>query len=163
MKMKLLKHWWMHMYMMIAFAIIFDVVILSLHILNPDMDGHILLTVMFIIDLIIGETIFESRKYLMTMEIQKGILRSYRFGRLKCEVFTNKNMYYAIFECYEPLKGTNKYIAVSNEKFVCEKRKKTLWSRNEFIDYYDRTKQIMFPYNERTKQLFPIEKWTRVS
>lgn len=83
--------------------------------------------------------------------------------KLKCEVFTDRDIFYAIFDCREVNGRINQYIVVSNEMFVFGDRKRTFWSENRFIDYYDRTKQIIFPYDEKTKHLFAIEKWKCVN
>ena len=102
-------------------------------------------------------------KYLMTMEINDNIMRSFLFGRLKCEIDTNKVVYYAIFKCLESNTNTRNYIVISNEIFQYEEKKATMWSRNTYIDRYDRTKQIIFPYDDKTKFLFPIENWIKVN
>ena len=90
-------------------------------------------------------------------------MKSFLFGKLKCEIDTNKAVYYAIFKCVETNTNKKEYIAISNEFFQYEERKPTIWSRNTYIDCYDRTKQIIFPYDEKTKQLFLIEKWNCVN
>lgn len=163
MKIKLSKYWWINLYAMIGNVIIMEIFLGYFFINSSGEDFAWGVGLMIAWALVIGSIILMSRKYLMTMKIDNNIIRSFLFGKLKCEVDTNKIVYYTVFKCLETNTIEKTYIAISNEVFCYEERKPTIWSRNLYIDYYDRTKQIVFPYDEKTKYLFPIENWIKVN
>ena len=103
-------------------------------------------------------------RFLMTMDIRDGVFRSYLFGRLKCEVFTDRPVYYALLEFDEHASIVKPYIAVSNHPFHIKPRDASPFPlrSTRFIDYYDRKTVILFPRNEQNRGLFPLEQWHRV-
>ena len=90
------------------------------------------------------------------------IIRSFIFGKLKCEVNMEHKVFYVVFKCNESNTNTKTYIAMSNDKFTYEEKKRSFWSTKTFIDYCDMNKIIVCPYDEKTKKLFPVEKWIDV-
>jgi len=104
------------------------------------------------------------RKFLRTISIEKDKFISTFFGKYKCEVSRKQPIYYVIFDCKESnFGGVKRFFAVSNEKFVYEVRKPNWRSENRFIDYYDSTKQIIFPYNQETEKLIDYDNWIHVN
>lgn len=163
MRIKLSRHYWFLLRIMFGVGIVIEMNLLYSIIGTSREDLFWGISLMVIYALIITSVALMPWKYLMTMTINGNIMQSFLFGKLRCEIDTNKVVYYAIFKCLETNTNKKNYIAISNEVFCYEERKATLWSRNTYIDCYDRTKQIIFPYDEKTKQLFPIEKWICVN
>ena len=163
MKMKLSKYWWKILYAMITLGIVLEIYMTYVYIKTSSQDFEWFLVMTFCILCMCSIVPILSKRYLMTMEIYDKVIKSLFFGRLKCEVYTDKEIYYAIFKCKEGNSWTREYIAISNETFVCEQKKPTIWSQNTYIDCYDTTKQIIFPYDNTTKHLFDIEEWIRVN
>lgn len=164
MKIKLSKYWWGNAYAMLGQWMVCEIMLLY-YLIDCIRIGCIREDRMIFIGLMVMWTVFSifgalapPLVFLMTMEIQDNVMKSFLFGRLKCEVFTDKEIYYVIFDGVEAICRHKTYIAVSNELFLFKKEK-----RCTFLGYYDKTKQIVFPYDEKTKHLFPIEKWTRVN
>ena len=103
-------------------------------------------------------------RFLMTMQVDDGVIRSHLFGRLKCEVFTDRPVYYALLEFDEHYSIVKPYIAISNHPFHIKPRDTSPFPlrSTRFIDYYDRNAVILFPRNEQTRRVFPLEQWHRV-
>jgi len=104
-------------------------------------------------------------RFLMTMEVQVGVFRSFLFGRQCCEVFTDRPVYYAVLEFDEHFSIDKPYIAISNRPFRVRPRDSSPipLRSDRFIDYYDRNAVILFPRNAQTEGLFPLEQWHRVN
>ena len=164
-KIKLSTYWWNNFYFSLGLGLLAEVMIIffEMNYVSPDEEYRLLLWAMPFVAAAFLDVAFHPWRFLMTMEINDGVIRSFLFGKLKCEVFTDKEIFYAVFDCRESSFATKKYIAISNEKFVYEERQPSLFSENRFIDYYDRTKQIILPYNENTKHLFRVNHWICVS
>lgn len=71
--------------------------------------------------------------------------------------------FYTIFKCNESNTNIKTYIAVSNEKFTYEEKKKNFWSHKTFIDCCDIEKIIIFPYEDKLKYLLGTGKWICVN
>ena len=100
------------------------------------------------------------------VDIEKDWISSSLFGKVKCKIKTDTEVYYTIIEANpEKLIGARGiFIVVSNKFFLYEQRKKIgcgIWKKEKlFENYYDMTQMILIPYNEKTKHIFPLEKWT---
>ena len=103
-------------------------------------------------------------RFLMTMEVGDGVLRSFLFGQLWCEVFIDLPVYYAFLEFDEHSSISKPYIAISNHPFKIRARNTSFipLRTNRFIDYYDRKTVILFPRDPQTEALFPIDKWHQI-
>lgn len=167
MRIKLSKYWWNNLYLFLVLGTSITIALIWFQLRFVVSTGSIPWWVLPLLNslILLGclDAALKPWRFLMTMEVHEEVWRSFLFGKLKCEIFTNREIYYAIFDCRESLHTTKKYIAISNTFFVCEKRKPSFFSENRFIDYYDRTKQIIFPYNETTKHLFSVENWICVN
>ena len=156
-KVKLSSYWWANFWVLLGLILAAEVGFLLLmgeFLLFP----VVLLTLMFLVGA------FHPWRFLMTMDIQDGVYRSYLFGRLKCEVFTDRPVYYALLEFDEHYSIVKPYIAISNHPFQIKPRDTSLFPlrSTRFIDYYDRNAVILFPRNEQTTELFHTEKWHRI-
>ena len=102
------------------------------------------------------------------IKLEEDRICSILFGKMKCKIRIDREVYYKIIMANpEKLRGAkSNFIIVSNEPFVYEERKKGnfgIWEREIlFENCYDMTRMILIPYNEKTKQLFPIEKWINI-
>ena len=104
------------------------------------------------------------RKMLVTIQIEDNVIRSWRFGKMKCEIHTDREMYYTIFESFNfpGAKGWASYIVLSNEPFMfhqCAGSKGVLDLDHPSASPYDMSKQIIAPYNQKTIPLLPVENW----
>ena len=156
-KVKLSSYWWANFWVLIGLTLAAEVGFLLLmgeFLLFP----VVLLTLMFLVGAL------HPWRFLMTMDIRDGVYRSYLFGRLKCEVFTDRPVYYALLEFDEHYSIVKPYIAISNHPFQIKSRDTSLFPLRSmrFIDYYDRKSVILFPRNEQTTELFHTEKWHRI-
>ena len=73
-------------------------------------------------------------------------------GKKICEVDLNEKIYQARFYVRFRFQTERKFVAVSNEPFVCERRRKSLFEK-KFYGTYDRKKVIVFPYDEKAASL----------
>lgn len=73
-------------------------------------------------------------------------------GKKICEVDLNEKIYQARFYVRFQFQPERKFVAVSNEPFVCERRQKSLFEK-KFYGTYDRKKVIVFPYDEKAASL----------
>ena len=104
------------------------------------------------------------RKMLVTIQIEDNVIRSWRFGKMKCEIRTDREMYYTIFEdfTFTGAKCRASYIVLSNEPFMffqCAGSKGVLDLDHPSASLYDMSKQIIAPYNKKTIPLLPVENW----
>ena len=167
MKIKLSKYWWNNLYvfLILGAVIVVSAIWFQVRFVTPtgSIPWWVIPSLAGLMFLGCMDAALHSWRFLMTMEVHENGWCAFLFGKLKCEVSAKQEVYYAIFDCRESQHTTEKYIAVSNSFFVYEKRRPGFWSENRFIDYYDRTKQIIFPYNETTQCLFSIENWICVN
>ena len=157
-KWKLSPYWWANFWFLSAVAIATEIWFLLLA-------GELLLFPMVLIALMFLIGALHPWRFLMTTEVQEGGFRSFLFGRLCCQVFTDRPVYYAVLEFDEHFSIDKPYIAISNHPFRVKPRQTDgLPLRSDrFIDYYDRNAVILFPRNEQTEGLFPLERWHRVN
>lgn len=165
MKIKLSQYWWNNLYLSLGLGFLTEVLILyfELNYVSPDEEFRLLLWAMPFVAVAFLDVAFHPWRFLTTMEIDGNVIRSFLFGKLQCEVFTDKEIYYAVFDCRESSFSTKKYIAISNEKFFFTERKPSLFSENRFIDYYDRNKLIILPYNDAVIESISMDHWTCIS
>ncbi len=69
-----------------------------------------------------------------------------------CEVDLNEKIYQARFYVRFRFQPERKFVAVSNEPFVCERRQKSIFEK-KFYGTYDRKKVIVFPYDQKAASL----------
>ena len=98
------------------------------------------------------------RKKLATIQIEDNVIRSRLSGKVACEVFTDQDVYYAIFESdlFQGVRSKGTYIILSNEPF---EKDRVIGKKGV---RYDTSKQIVLPYNEKTMPLLPVENWQAV-
>ena len=98
------------------------------------------------------------RKKLATIQIEDNVIRSRLSGKVACEVFTDQDVYYAIFESdlFQGVRSKGTYIILSNEPF---EKDRVIGKKGV---RYDTSKQIVLPYNEKTMPLLPVENWQTV-
>lgn len=95
------------------------------------------------------------RKKLATIQIEENVIQSRLFGKMECEVCTDRDVYYTVFESdlFQGVRSRGTYIILSNESF----------EKDQVIGKkgvrYDTSKQIVLPYNEKTMPLLPVEYW----
>ena len=95
------------------------------------------------------------RKKLATIQIEENVIQSRLFGKMECEVCTDRDVYYTVFESdlFQGVRSRGTYIILSNESF----------EKDQVIGKkgvrYDTSKQIVLPYNEKTMPLLPVENW----
>lgn len=157
-RLKLSPYWWANFWflfgVMLAAAVWFFL-----------LAGEVLLIPVVLIALMLLVGALHPWRFLMTMEVQEGFFRSFLFGRLCCEVFTDRPVYYALLEFDEHFSIDKPYIAISNHPFRVTPRSTDMipLRSDRFIDYYDRSAVILFPRNAQTEGLFPLERWHRVN
>lgn len=157
-KWKLSPYWWANFWFLFGLTVVAEVTLLLLteeFLLTP----MVLLVLMFLLGAL------HPWRFLMTMEVWEGVCRSYLFGRLCCEVFMDRPVYYALLEFDEHNSISQPYIAISNHPFRVRPRSDAMipLRSDRFIDYYDRKKIIIFSRNEETEACFPLERWYRVN
>lgn len=166
-RVKLSKYWWGNFYLFAVFGVCIVVATIWFQLRYVIATGSIpwwmLPAIAGLMLLGCVDAALKPWRFLMTMEVHEDVYRAFLFGKLKCEVSAKQRIYYSIFDCRESLYTTRKYIVISNTVFECNKRKPSFFSENRFIDSYDRTCQIIFPYNEMTQHLFAIESWILVN
>ena len=157
-KWKLSPYWWANFWFLSALTIAVEIWLLLLA-------GEVLLLPMVLIALMFLIGALHPWRFLMTMEVREGVFRSFLFGRLCCQVFTDRPVYYAVLEFDEHFSIDKPYIAISNHPFRVKPRQtdRMPLRSDRFIDYYDRNAVILFPRNEQTEELFPLERWHRVN
>ena len=98
------------------------------------------------------------RKKLATIRIEDNVIRSSLSRKVACEVFTDEDVYYAIFESdlFQGVRSKGTYIILSNEPF---EKDRVIGKKGV---RYDTSKQIVLPYNEKTMPLLPVENWQTV-
>ena len=95
------------------------------------------------------------RKKLATIRIEDNVIRSWLSRKVECEVCTDGDVYYAIFDSdlFQGVRSKGTYIILSNDPFAKDQVIGKKGVR------YDTSKQIVLPYNEKTMPLLPVEYW----
>lgn len=124
MKIKLSEYWWANLYFVFGLGVISEILLVKYLLIDCSReDLKVFISLMVILAVFFLDAALKPWKFLMTMKVCDGVFRSYLFGKLKCEVYTDKKIYYAILSCRESLCFTRKYIVVSNETFECYEKK----------------------------------------
>ncbi|MBQ7230771.1 MAG: hypothetical protein IJX04_07745 [Oscillospiraceae bacterium] len=157
-KLKLSHYWWANFWFLFGVMLTAEVGFLLLA-------GEILWIPVVLIALMFLIGAFHPWRFLMTMEVREGVFRFFLFGRLCCQVYTDRPVYYALLEFDEHFSINKPYIAISNHPFRVRPRQtdRMPLRSDRFIDYYDRNAVILFPRNPQTEGLFPLERWHRVN
>ena len=111
---------------------------------------------------------------LMTkVQMDDEFIKSYLLRRQLCVVDKKEQVYYVKFEGRITRTLSREFIIISNEPFVyyneplmrmlpnhTELYDRTCkWTRRALLYGYNTKKQILLPYNEKTRTLFECEKW----
>ena len=157
-KWKLSPYWWANFWFLFGLTIAEEIAFVLLL-------GEVLLVPMALFALMFLVGALHPWRFLMTMEVRDGVFRSFLFGRLCCQVSTDRPVYYAVLKFDEHFSIQKPYIAISNHPFRVKPRQTDgiPLRSDRFIDYYDRNAVILFPRNEQTEGLFPLERWHRVN
>lgn len=157
-KLKLSHYWWANFWFLFGVMLTAEAGFLLLA-------GEILWIPVVLIALMFLIGAFHPWRFLMTMKVREGGFRSLLFGRLCCQVYTDRPVYYALLEFDEHFSINKPYIAISNHPFRVRPRQtdRMPLRSDRFIDYYDRSAVILFPRNAQTEGLFPLERWHRVN
>lgn len=156
MKIRLAKYIWVNLYFCLCITIVYYIFIIDLlldsvfSMVGVDLIWNIAFLSFGMLPLLV--IVVPRWRAFTTISILPGRVQSHLFRKLKCEVDTSKEVYYAIFEAnIEKLAGgAAKYIAISNIPFPYQSS----------IDCYDLSKQIILPYKEGIK-LYSPEKWIK--
>ena len=82
---------------------------------------------------------------------------SYSFlGKKHCTVHFAEKVYYAVFYVKFAYTPQIRFIALSNEKFVCENRPRSIFEKS-FYGKYNPKKIIVFPYDEKAAPLLHLK------
>lgn len=157
-RLKLSPYWWANFWLLFGVMLATEVWFFLLV-------GEVLLISMVLIALMFLVGALHPWRFLMTMEVREGGYRSFLFGRQCCEIFADRPVYYAVLEFDEHFSIDKTYIAISNCPFWVNPRQteRMPLRSDRFIDYYDRNAVILFPWNEQTEGLFPLEQWHRIN
>ena len=95
------------------------------------------------------------RKKLATIQIEENVIRSCLNRKVACEVCTDRDVYYTVFESdlFQGVRSRGTYILLSNEPFEKDRVTGKKGVR------YDTSRQIVLPYNEKTMPLLSVEYW----
>ena len=160
MKIKLSKYWWGNLYIMLVQWIIMELILLYFLIDSFYEDKIIFGTLMIVWSFLsIYAALSPPIVFFCTIEIQGYLVKSFLFGKLKCQVSLTERVYYVIFNSKESMFRNKTYIAISNKPFEFKVETKGC----TFLGYYDKRNQIVVPYNDETKYLFPVEKWININ
>ena len=98
---------------------------------------------------------FPHRKKLATLYVEEDVIRSCLLGKMRCEIRTDRDVYYAIFESdlFQGVRSKGTYLILSNEPF---EKDRVIGKKGVRHDTF---KQIVLPYNEKTMSLLPVENW----
>ena len=157
-KWKLSPYWWANFWFLFGLTIAAEIAFVLLL-------GEVFLVPMALFARMFLVGALHPWRFLMTMEVRDGVFRSFLFGRLCCQVSTDRPVYYAVLKFDEHFSIQKPYIAISNHPFRVKPRQTggIPLRSDRFIDYYDRNAVILFPRNEQTEGLFPLERWHRVN
>lgn len=160
MKIKLSKYWWGNLYIMLVQWVIMEFILLHFLIDSFHEDKVIFGTLMIVWSFLsVYAALSPPIVFFSTMEIQGYVVKSFLFGKLKCQVSLAERVYYVIFNSKESMFRNKTYIAISNRPFKFKVETKGC----TFLGYYDKRNQIVLPYNDETKYLFPVEEWININ
>ena len=167
-KLTLSPYYWANFWLLLMLTIVVEAGLVWIYLSWELSDEDLLwIPVVFIpaVVLLFLMAALHSWRFLMTMEVDGCVFRSFLFGRQCCEVFTDQPVYYALIEFDEHYSISKSYIAVSNSPFrVKPKSTAVIPLRSDrFIDYYDRASIILFPLNAQTEGIFPLNQWYRIN
>lgn len=102
-------------------------------------------------------------KHLTHLVLNTQICTSYSFlGKKRCTVHFAEKVYYAVFYVQFAYAPQIRFIALSNEKYVCENRPRSIFEKS-FYGKYNPKKIIVFPYDEKVAPLLHLNDWIRVN
>lgn len=103
-------------------------------------------------------TLFELRRLFGYSILERDKVSAYTFrNKPLCTIDTSKPVFYSIFFAQQDMFATYKMIAISNEPFDCWKSIK-----KPFLMYYDQSKIIVFPYEDKVIPFLELEEWHEV-
>ena len=110
---------------------------------------------------------FPNHKKLAEIRIEGNVICSFLFGKIRCEICMDQEVYYTIFEndMLQGVRQWGRYIIISNEPFMyseCAGAMECLDTVLQSAVHYDETRQIILPYDKRTIPLLSVEKWTKL-
>lgn len=79
-----------------------------------------------------------------------------------CEVDFKESVFYSEFYVKFAYKPRVKFIALSNEPFVCKQNSESAFEK-KFYGAYNQNKIIIFPYDEHTSPLLNLDEWHAVN
>ena len=107
---------------------------------------------------ILYSTFFSNRRLLSYSLLEQDKVSAYTFfNKPLCTVDTSKPVFYSIFLAVH-VKYDYKMIAISNEPYECWKNVKDI-KKKRFIYSYDRSKIIIFPYEDKVMPFLNLEEW----
>ncbi len=74
-----------------------------------------------------------------------------------CKIDLNLDLYYCFYYIKNRCQPPIKYIAISNENFIYEEKQNIIFDSG-FLRNYDRTKVIVFPYDDNIQRYIDISK-----
>lgn len=166
MKTKLSRYWWNNLFFLTVVGLIAEGIMLWF-IVYTSFDPEIITfmgIMMPIVLVIFCVTVLTPWRFLLTMKEDDELYHAYLFGKEICKVSKDRMIYYAIVEFEEHLGFEQRYIAISNFPFVLKEKSNAFipLKSNRFIDYYDKSKQILYRYDATVAATFPIDKWVCV-
>ena len=118
MKIKLSKYWWGNLYIMLVQWIIMELILLYFLIDSFYEDKIIFGTLMIVWSFLsIYAALSPPIVFFSTIEIQGYLVKSFLFGKLKCQVSLTERVYYVIFNSKESMFRNKTYIDISNKPF----------------------------------------------
>ena len=107
-----------------------------------------------------------SKRFFTQVVLEENKCTSYSFFKKElCVVNFNKKVYFTFFNIlsrsYNPRPYGVKFIAVSNEPFVCNQNTLNIF-KGIFQGTYDYKKIIIFPYYSETIKLLKHENWSYI-
>ncbi len=91
---------------------------------------------------------------------EKHICSAYSFTHKKlCSIELNQNVFYAEFFVRFALTPQVKFIALSNEPFICSQSQS--YFGKKFYGSYNQTKILIFPYDEQVIPYLRFECWNK--
>ena len=159
MKIKMSKQWWVNLYVLMGAWIMAEVFLFVLFMMSSYEDPIMIGVMMVALTVACICAPFSIPLVVYTIiELNEGMIKASLFGKKMCEVSLKEMVYYAIFESKVSITPTKKYIAISNSPFSY-----TTAEQGRFFLDYDRNKQILVPYNEKTRTLVLNPNWVHVN
>ncbi len=131
------------------------------------------LFVIIVMTVVGGVGICVQYRLMTKVQMNGEFIRSYLLRRQLCVIDKQEQIYYVKFEGRISRTLSREFIIISNEPFVYYKEpvmrmlpnytdlydRACKWTRRALLYGYNTKKQILLPYNEKTKNLFECEKW----